>query len=270
MILAVSTSGPLASMALTESSTGAPVFLIENQNLKQHSDFINSALDQLLSFTNKKITDIHTLLIDHGPGSFTGVRVSVSFAKALGYSLNCPIYAFHSLDIIFAQNYTTDYLDQNVLVLTNAYRNSLYASHFKVTPQMAHSIPKPEPFLIKYNQVESYIDQLKSPHPVRLLGNGYQAYFQNATTLLPKIIPPPEASIQMSNYFYTIPTSLLNTRADLKNRALQAPHALGLILLYQNPNSLQNQTHWDSLLPFYLRLSSAEEVLSEKVPASQR
>ena len=55
-------------------------------------------ISRLCSENNVKIKDIGALLIDIGPGSFTGVRIAISCAKAFGY-LGMEVWSIPSLNI---------------------------------------------------------------------------------------------------------------------------------------------------------------------------
>lgn len=48
-------------------------------------------IDALLKKYKLKLTDIDTIRVETGPGSFTGLRVGVSIANALGYALNISV-----------------------------------------------------------------------------------------------------------------------------------------------------------------------------------
>lgn len=48
-------------------------------------------IEETLSLHNKTIHDIESIDVFTGPGSFTGLRVGVSVAQALGWSLNIPV-----------------------------------------------------------------------------------------------------------------------------------------------------------------------------------
>lgn len=48
-------------------------------------------IDQILSENKLKLNDIKEVEVNTGPGSFTGLRVGVSVANALGFSLNIPV-----------------------------------------------------------------------------------------------------------------------------------------------------------------------------------
>ena len=48
-------------------------------------------LDKALKQSKKKIKDIHGIIVVNGPGSFVGIRIALSVANALAWSLNIPI-----------------------------------------------------------------------------------------------------------------------------------------------------------------------------------
>ena len=48
-------------------------------------------IDELLSKTNKSIEDLRGIVVYEGPGSYTGLRISISVANAMGYSLKQPV-----------------------------------------------------------------------------------------------------------------------------------------------------------------------------------
>ena len=48
------------------------------------------------------------ILVDCGPGSFTGVRVGVAAARALGFGWGAPVLGYHSLALIASIAKTSD------------------------------------------------------------------------------------------------------------------------------------------------------------------
>lgn len=48
-------------------------------------------IDELMQKQNKKFKDITQIEVSTGPGSFTGLRVGVSVANALGWALGVPV-----------------------------------------------------------------------------------------------------------------------------------------------------------------------------------
>ena len=82
--------------------------LKENEIIDQKIDFNDKNLstnfvpmvDELLKKNNIKPTDVNKIFVSIGPGSFTGIRVGVTFAKVMAWSLNIEIIPFSSLELI--------------------------------------------------------------------------------------------------------------------------------------------------------------------------
>ena len=48
-------------------------------------------IDKVLKANNINLSDINKIKVNTGPGSFTGLRVGISIANALGFFLKIPI-----------------------------------------------------------------------------------------------------------------------------------------------------------------------------------
>lgn len=63
--------------------------------LEGHNEFGSQTLlpliEKLLKQNKLKFTDLTCIEVETGPGSFTGIKVGVSVANALAYSLNIPV-----------------------------------------------------------------------------------------------------------------------------------------------------------------------------------
>lgn len=80
----------------------AELGLYENDNKLAYSTWmahrelaetIHSKLEELLKEQNQTIHDLQAIIAYQGPGSFTGLRIGLSVANALAYSLGIPIVA---------------------------------------------------------------------------------------------------------------------------------------------------------------------------------
>lgn len=58
---------------------------------RQLSETILSKIDTLLQANNATKTELTGLVVYQGPGSFTGLRIGLSVANTLAFSLNLPI-----------------------------------------------------------------------------------------------------------------------------------------------------------------------------------
>ena len=75
-----------------------------------HSESLNQYCLDALNDIGLKLSDLHLLIVDIGPGSFTGVRVGINFVRTLSYILDIPVHPISSLAILasrqFLQNKT--------------------------------------------------------------------------------------------------------------------------------------------------------------------
>lgn len=72
--------------------------IIEKTSEKSHSEIVIPSLNELLENTKLTLNDIDEIIVVNGPGSFTGVRIGVTIAKTIAYSLNIPIKTITSLE----------------------------------------------------------------------------------------------------------------------------------------------------------------------------
>lgn len=80
----------------------------------------------LLEKDKVKIEDIDYFGVCNGPGSFTGIRIGLSVAKALAYSFKKPIIAYKSLDLL-AWSLKDDFSGL-LCVMQDARRGNVYSA----------------------------------------------------------------------------------------------------------------------------------------------
>ncbi|KKQ74416.1 MAG: glycoprotein endopeptidase [Berkelbacteria bacterium GW2011_GWB1_38_5] len=54
------------------------------------------AINGTLKKQKISVKNLTAILVNQGPGSFTGTRVGVTTANTLGWSLNIPVYGYHN------------------------------------------------------------------------------------------------------------------------------------------------------------------------------
>ncbi len=64
---------------------------------KDHAKYVVERIDLLLKRRDTKLEDIKEIYVGSGPGSYTGLRVSVMVAKMLAYTKNITLYEVSSL-----------------------------------------------------------------------------------------------------------------------------------------------------------------------------
>lgn len=70
----------------------------------RHSEVAMPSLIDLLTEFKINPEDLDEILVNIGPGSFTGVRIGVVIAKTMAYTLNIPIKMINSIEMLFYSN----------------------------------------------------------------------------------------------------------------------------------------------------------------------
>lgn len=96
--IAIETSGRTGSVAVHGPDTG--VLETVFSGLMKHSAELFTTLDVLLKQADGKPSQIGTVAISAGPGSFTGLRIAVTAAKMFALAQNTKIIAADTMDVI--------------------------------------------------------------------------------------------------------------------------------------------------------------------------
>lgn len=91
MILAIRTDKPEAELYLYDGE--ARVTELHWEAHRQLAATIHAKIDELLNQAELQLADLTKVVVYAGPGSFTGLRIGVSVANALGYGLEVPVAA---------------------------------------------------------------------------------------------------------------------------------------------------------------------------------
>lgn len=93
-----------------------------------HSETIMPMLEHLKSLIGIELETLDAIAVTSGPGSFTGLRIGVTTAKALALALNVPIVGIPTLDAL-AHNMTL--VDAMICPIMDARRNQVYTAVYK-------------------------------------------------------------------------------------------------------------------------------------------
>ncbi|MGG0717584.1 tRNA (adenosine(37)-N6)-threonylcarbamoyltransferase complex dimerization subunit type 1 TsaB [Robertmurraya massiliosenegalensis] len=69
---------------------------------KNHSIRVMPTIETLLKDCDLTANDLTKIVVAQGPGSYTGVRIGVTIAKTLAWTLNIPLVGVSSLEILAA------------------------------------------------------------------------------------------------------------------------------------------------------------------------
>ncbi|QGQ98512.1 tRNA (adenosine(37)-N6)-threonylcarbamoyltransferase complex dimerization subunit type 1 TsaB [Paenibacillus psychroresistens] len=95
-ILALDTSTAAMSIAILEQGQ-----LIQETHIhadRTHSLHLMPMIQELIKSVGMKLSDLSAIAVGVGPGSYTGVRIGVTAAKTLAWTLKVPIIGVSSLE----------------------------------------------------------------------------------------------------------------------------------------------------------------------------
>lgn len=125
-ILAVDSSGQVASVALLEEDTIVGEYTI-NYKLT-HSQTLLPMMDALKKITDLDLETIDAIAVAAGPGSFTGLRIGSATVKGMGLALDKPIIAVPTLEGLAYRQADSERL---ICPLMDARRNQVYTGLYK-------------------------------------------------------------------------------------------------------------------------------------------
>ena len=157
-----------------------------------------------------------------GPGSFTGVRVGVTFAKVFCYAANVPIVGLTSLELIAAQ---AKGVDGELHVVLDAQRSDLFQQAFRIEEGVVTAISEPSVL-----RGEQWLRQVAEIKTVAVSGAGLAKFREH-----------------------------LPQHVKVVEEQCWEPSALTLALLAQQAFVSGRRDDAWKILPLYLRASAAEE-----------
>ena len=99
-LLFIETATQICSVAL--AADGKLISLKESESVNSHSSMLTSYIQEVINEAKIELTDLDAIVISKGPGSYTGLRIGVSSAKGLCYSLDKPLISVNTLQSIAA------------------------------------------------------------------------------------------------------------------------------------------------------------------------
>jgi len=121
--LALDTSHSFLTIALIEDDR--LVDSIQKPAFKQQSETIMVEIDRLFQVNGWKPTDLNALVLTDGPGSYTGLRISMTVAKVLGLIQGIRLYTLSSLQLLAG-------IQADVFSVMDARAKRIYVGHYQL------------------------------------------------------------------------------------------------------------------------------------------
>lgn len=140
------------------------------QNIKvTHSVGAMSAIEELFNKTDIAPTDIDAIAVSEGPGSYTGVRIGVTLAKTLAWTLKKPLVGVSSLQVLAGN---VRHYDGYVCPVIDARRRNVYSAVYKA-PNLDVVIPD------AHAEIANLLEQLDALQaPVLFVGTDVDVFWE--------------------------------------------------------------------------------------------
>ncbi|WP_432353165.1 tRNA (adenosine(37)-N6)-threonylcarbamoyltransferase complex dimerization subunit type 1 TsaB [Sporosarcina sp. A2] len=104
---------------------------------RTHSIQAMPAIEHLLKEANLRPADLEAIAVSQGPGSYTGVRIGVTLAKTLAWTLKIPLVGVSSLEVIAANAVPFEGV---ICPIFDARRGNVYSGLYKSKDERLHRI----------------------------------------------------------------------------------------------------------------------------------
>ena len=115
-ILAIETSGSNCGVGIW--ATENEPMIIEENGSKIHSEKLPLFVQEVLANSNLSLNDLDAIAVSSGPGSYTGLRIGMSFAKGLAFGGKIQLLPINTIDSI--ANGLNKKIDFTILVYSHA------------------------------------------------------------------------------------------------------------------------------------------------------
>lgn len=125
LVLAIDTATPAVTAGIVElPPSGPPVVLGQRVTVdpRAHVELLTAHVTEALADAGHQLSTVDAVVCGTGPGPFTGLRVGMVTAAALGHALDVPVHGVCSLDAIAREVRA----EGPVLVITDARRREVY------------------------------------------------------------------------------------------------------------------------------------------------
>jgi tRNA threonylcarbamoyladenosine biosynthesis protein TsaB len=130
-ILYIETATKVCSVALSEE--GKLVGIREITIANSHAEMLSTFVEELIIEQGWNYNDLDAIAVSKGPGSYTGLRIGVSSAKGLCYSLEKPLISVSTLQSMAkGMLEIISPIDENTLIcpMIDARRMEVYSALF--------------------------------------------------------------------------------------------------------------------------------------------
>lgn len=133
----------MALLAIETATQQLGVALMDGEHVRSsyellaeypHAVELPGAVKRVLEAARATWDDVEAIAVDIGPGSFTGLRIGLAFAKSVAFAAKKPLLGVPSLEVLAAQ---AVFAAGTICPMLDAKRQNVYAALY----QLEHGVP---------------------------------------------------------------------------------------------------------------------------------
>ncbi|MCH1959001.1 tRNA (adenosine(37)-N6)-threonylcarbamoyltransferase complex dimerization subunit type 1 TsaB [Romboutsia hominis] len=125
-VLGIDTSSLATSIAVIEDDKLICEYTVNTK--KTHSQKLMPMIENMLKMSDLNVNDMDLIAICEGPGSFTGLRISMATAKAISHVNNIQMVGVNSVELLAGN---MDLCDKKICSILDAQRTQVYMGQYK-------------------------------------------------------------------------------------------------------------------------------------------
>lgn len=231
-ILAIETTGAFASVALMKDDK--IIGHVSGNDRFSHLQNLMPQVETVIKENKLSIGDIDLIAVSNGPGSFTGIRIGVSTARALSQILDIPCVAVPSLDALALRGF--EYAKGDILIcpMLDARRSQVYAGGYFIKDGYPVEEIKAGPYML-----DEFLEKAAEYSRILVLGDAIDKYAEKMAEIRPE--------------------GTETAPEDIRYQDASCVAALGAKLFAENGGLSYNEVQ-----PEYMRIAEAERKLKEQ------
>ena len=181
--IAVETSGSRGSVLVARGLEilSSATFKVE----QQHGVQLLPTVDALSKQAGIDPAQFDAVYVSGGPGSFTGLRIGITFAKAMAFALECKVVRVPSLDVLAQNALDLPAKPNRVISIFDAKRGNVFGRTFELCDGLYEPVDEPKerspreylaqhsPATILGAGVERHRDVIEQSEDITIAGNDY-------------------------------------------------------------------------------------------------
>jgi len=235
-ILGIETTGAFASVALLHDDK--IIGYISGNDRFSHLQNLIPQVEAVIKDSKLSLDDLDAIAVSRGPGSFTGIRIGVSTARALSQILDIPCVPVPSLEALAMRG--AEHAKGHPLLICpmlDARRSQVYAGGYVLRSEGEEEVIPAGPYML-----EEFLSKAAEHPQILLLGDAIDKYEEKIIEIRPEGVEFAAKSIRYQDAAFTA--------------------RLGAAIFHEKGGLSYNEIE-----PDYMRMAEAERKLREKQAA---